>query len=52
MMSQSDKSNFILDISKEVEVHEAQNHLTLMIKSDAVNKHCNVNGKLKTILSI
>ena len=36
---------------KEVEAHEAINHLTLIKKSDVKNKHKNKDRNLKTVLS-
>ena len=52
MLLQPDKSDFIIAIVKEVEVHEVINHWKLMKKSKVNNKHKNKDGKLKTILSL
>ena len=48
---QSDKSDLIIDISKEAEAHKDRSRWKLK-KNEVRNKHKNKYGKLKTILSI
>ena len=51
MLLQPEKPDFILDMIKEVEAHEARSHWTLMKNIEVNNKHKNKYGNLKTILS-
>ena len=52
MLLQPDKSDFILSMIKEVGLHEARSHCTLMKKSEVNNKHKKKDVKLKTMLYI
>ena len=52
VLLQSDKSNLILDIIKEVKAHKDRSHWKFMKNSEVNNKHKNKYGKPKTILSI
>ena len=49
MLLQLDKSDFILAMIEEVEVHEDRIHWTPIKNSEVNNKHKNKDGKLKTI---
>ena len=51
MLSQADKSDFIISTIKEVEVHEYRSHLTLTKNSEFNIKQKNKYGKIKTIVS-
>ena len=46
------KSDFILSMIEEFEVHESRNHWKLIKKSKVNNKHKNKDGNLKTSLYI
>ena len=52
MLFQPYKSDFILTVIKEVEVHEAGSHWKIMKWFEVNNKHKNKDGKLTTTLSI
>ena len=52
MLSQPDKSDFIMYMIKYVETHETQKHWIIMKNSKVNNRNRNTNGKLKTILLI
>ena len=51
MLPQHNKSDFIMDMLKEVECHEMQKNWMLMKKIKIDNKYCNSNVKLKTAFS-
>ena len=46
MLLKPDKSDFIIEMIKEVEEHEAINHWTLIKNIEFNNKHKNKYGKL------
>ena len=49
MLLEPYKSYFVLDMIKEVEVHESRIHWIIMNNSEVNNNHKNKVGKLKTI---
>ena len=52
MLLQPDKSDYILDVVKEVEAHESRSHCKIMKNSEDNNKHIIKDGNIKIILSI
>ena len=49
---QTNNSEYIVDMLKEVECHKTQNHWEILKKIEFYNKHCNTNGKINTVLYI